>query len=267
MPAIDLARLKIQAVHLSDKFEDPVAFVHDLNELLNSYTNRTIRSTQTAQRLSLPTFHTPGPVLHQIQSELDPLAASHPAQAITLVNALWKEKFLEARLLAAHLLGRISPSEALSSLSRLPEWLSQSTDKKVREALLTDSLTRLRRENPEAFFTILEDWLRSAQSSYQVWGLQALIPLVSTAHFENLPAVFRILRPAVLAAGPLTQLELKSLIATLEGVSLMETTVFLREMLSGNPPAMLVRTVHRMLPAFSPELQKALRDILHEAGI
>lgn len=266
MPAIDLAHLKIQAAHLSDKFEDPAAFVHDLNELLDTYTNRTIRSTQTAQRLSLPTFHTPAPVLHQIQLELDPLATSHPAQAIALVNTLWKEKLLEARLLAAHLLGRISPSEALSNLSHLPDWLAQSSDKRVRGALLTDSLTRLRRENPEAFFTILEDWLGSTQSSHQVWGLQALIPLVRDAYFENLPAVFRILRPAVMSAGPLTQLELKSLLVTLEGVSRMETIVFLREMLTGRPPAMLVRTVRRMLPAFSPELQNALRDMLHETG-
>jgi len=267
MPAIDLARLKTQAARLSDKFGEPEDFAHDLNEVLDYYANRTIRSTQTAQHLSLPTYHTPPPVLRQIQAELDPLAEAHPAQAIALVNALWKEKYLEARLLAARLLGSISPSEAITSLSRLPDWLSQSTDKKVREALLTDSLTRLRHENPEALFTILEEWLKSPRGSYQVWGLQALIPIVSDPHFENLPAVFRILRPAIQNAGPLTQLELKALLATLERVSLTETAVYLRELLASNPPAMLVRIMRRMLPAFSPELQSALRGMLRTEGV
>ena len=103
MPAINLARLKIQAVHLSEKFSQPEAFVHALDELLDFYTNRTIRATQIAQRLSLPTYHTPSPVLRQIQGELAPLAEAHPLEAISLINALWKSGSLESRLLAAFL--------------------------------------------------------------------------------------------------------------------------------------------------------------------
>lgn len=54
MPAINLARLKTQASRLSEKFDKPEAFVHDLNEMLDYYTNRTLRSTQTAQQFSSP---------------------------------------------------------------------------------------------------------------------------------------------------------------------------------------------------------------------
>jgi hypothetical protein len=264
MPAIDLARLKTQAARLSDQFGDPDAFVHDLNEVLDYYTNRTIRPTQTAQRLSLPTYHTPAPVLRQIQSELNPLVESNPTEAIALVNALWKEKYLEARVLAAWLLGSISPSEATSSLAHLPAWLAQSTDKRVRETLLTDSLARLRHENPEALFAILEEWLKSRRGSYQVWGLQALIPILNDPHFENLPVVFRILRPAVLSAGPLTQLELKALLATLEQVSLTETVAFLRDIINNNPSPTVIRTLQRILPGLSAELQSAVKTMLRE---
>jgi DNA alkylation repair enzyme len=265
MPAIDLARLKTQAARLSDKFGDPEAFVQNLNEVLDYYTNRTIRPTQTAQRLSLPTYHTPAPVLRQIQSELNPLVEAYPKKAIELVNALWKEKYLEARVLAAWLLGSISPSEAISSLAHLPAWLAQSTDKKVREMLLTDSLTRLRQENPEALFAILEEWLKSPRGSYQVWGLQALIPIVSAPHFENLPVVFRILRPTVQSAGPLTQLELKALLATLEHVSLTETVAFLRDLINSNPSPIMIRTLQRIVPGLSAELQSAFKTMLREA--
>ncbi len=100
MPAINLARLKTQAARLSDKFGEPEAFLHDLNEVLDYYTNRTIRSTQTVKRLSLPTYHTPAPVLRQIQFELDPLAQSRPTEAVVLVKAMWKAKSLKSRLLA-----------------------------------------------------------------------------------------------------------------------------------------------------------------------
>ena len=265
MPAIDPARLKTQAARLSDKFGDPEAFVQNLNEVLDYYTNRTIRPTQTAQRLSLPTYHTPAPVLRQIQSELNPLVEAYPKKAIELVNALWKEKYLEARVLAAWLLGSISPSEAISSLAHLPAWLAQSTDKKVREMLLTDSLTRLRQENPEALFAILEEWLKSPRGSYQVWGLQALIPIVSAPHFENLPVVFRILRPTVQSAGPLTQLELKALLATLEHVSLTETVAFLRDLINSNPSPIMIRTLQRIVPGLSAELQSAFKTMLREA--
>ena len=264
MPAIDLARLKTQAARLSDEFGDPAVFVHDLNEVLDYYTNRTIRSTQTAQRLSLPTYHTPAPVLRQIQSELIPLVESYPTQAVVLVNALWKEKYLEARILAAWLLGSVSPSEAIPSLAHLPAWLSQSTDKKVRETLLRDSLARLRHENPEALFAILEDWLKSPRGSYQVWGLQALIPIVSDPRFQNLPVIFRILRPAVQSAGPLTQLELKALLATLEQVSLTETVAFLREIINSNPSPSVNRILKRIIPGLSAELQSALKTMIRE---
>jgi len=266
MPAINLAHLKIQAVHLADKFGEPEAFALDLKVVLDTYTNRTIRSTQKTQQSILPTYHTPTPVLRQIQSELKPLAETRPAEGLALVDALWKENYLEARVLAAWLLGNISPNEAFASISRLPNWLSQSSDRFVRESLLTDSLVRLRREDPQALFILLEQWLISPGGSYQVWGLQALIPVITDPHFENLPAVFRILRPAILAAGPLTQLELKALLLALDRVSLKETTVYLREILTNDPPAMLLRTMRRMLPAFSTDLQIALRDILHAEG-
>jgi len=80
--------------------------------------------------------------------------------------------------------------------------------------------------------------------------------------FENLPAVFRILRPAVEAAGPATQLDLQACLTALSRVSLTETLFFLREILNGKPSAMLLRTLRRMLPGLPSELGDGLRDIL-----
>ncbi len=264
MPSIDLARLKIQAARLAEKFGEPEIFLHDLNEMLGSYTNRTIRLTQVIQRLSLPSYHTPRPVLRQIESELAVLAEKQPVEAITLSRALWEAHSLESRLLAAYLLGTIPPIQAISALTRLPDWLDQSTDKDIRAALLTNALARLRREKPEAFFTILEGWLESPLPTEQVWGLQALIPLLQGPQFENLPAVFRILRPAILAAGPATQLDFQACLAALERVSLTETVAFLREIIRENPRPLMIRFFRRLLPGLSQGLQQALREILRE---
>jgi len=266
MPAINLARLKTEAAWLSEKFSEPEAFVRDLNEMLDFYTNRTIRATQIARRLSLPTYRTPAPVLRQIQAELVPLADTHPTEALALTNALWQAGSLEARLLAAYLLGSIPLAQAIPALTRLPDWLAQSTDKEIRTAMLTDALARLRRENPEALFILLEDWLKSPRNSLQVWGLRALIPMLTDPHFENLPAVFRILKPAVRSAGPTTQLELQACLATLGQVSLTETLAFLRETIGDTPAPLMLRTFHRILAGLPPELQAGLREILREFG-
>jgi hypothetical protein len=266
MPAIELARLKIQAARLAEKFGEPEAFLRDLNELLGFYTNRTMRAAQIAQRLSVPTYSTPRPVLRQIERELVVFAEERPGEAITLVRVLWEADSLESRLLAAFLLGSLPPASAISALAILPAWLNQATDKQIRVALLTNALARLRREKPEEFFSILEDWLGSRQPTSQVWGMQALIPLLQDPQFENLPAAFRILRPAILAAGPATQLDLQACLAALEHVSLTETVAYLREIVRSDPQPMALRIFRRILPALSQELQEALRESLREQG-
>jgi len=262
MPAIDLARLKTQAARLAEKFDQPEAFIAGLKLLLDVYTNRTIRASQVVQRYSIPTYNTPRPVLRQIEIELTPLAAVHPLEAIALTKALWAAGNLESRLLAASLLGCIPSAQAIPALSSLPDWLSRSTDREVHAALLSDALARVRRENPSTFFLILENWLASPRPSFQIWGMQALIPLLRDPHFENLPAVFRIVLPAIRAAGPMTQIDLQACIAALERVSLTETLAFLREILHDQPSPVLLRTIRRILPGLSPELQSALKEIL-----
>jgi hypothetical protein len=264
MPAIDLARLKIQAARLADKFAEPETFLRDLNETLDFYTNRTIRAAQVVQRLSTPTYHTPRPVLHQIESELAPLAERQPQETLNLIKVLWEANSLESRLLAAFLLGNVPSIQAVPTLRLLPAWLNQSVDKEIRTALLTTALTRLRREEPDIFFLVLEGWLGNPQPAIQVWGLQALIPLLQDPRFENLPAVFRILRPAIQSAGPATQLDLKACLVGLERVSLTETVAFLREIIDVNPPPMMLRIIRRILPGLSRELGEALRDSLRE---
>ena len=264
MPAINLARLKIQAARLSEKFMEPDVFLHDLNEMLDLYTNRTIRISQEVRHSSVKTYHTPRPVLNQIESELAIKAEEHPSDALTLVKALWRDNTLESCLLAAFLLGNLPIDMAFTTLTNLPGWLSQTKERTIRNALLTSALMRLRRERSEDFYNLLEDWLSSQLPEYQVWGLQALIPLLQDPLFENLPTVFRILYPAIQNADPLIQLDLQACLAAMEHVSLTETVAYLREIIRNNPRPGIVRLFRRILPNLSPEMQEALRASLRE---
>jgi len=127
-------------------------------------------------------------------------------------------------------------------------------------------LTRLHRENPETLFVLLENWLKSPRNSLQVWGLQALIPVLTDPNFENLPAVFRILKPAVRSAGPVTQQELQACFATLGQVSLTETLAFLREIIGDSPSPLMLRTFHRILAGLPLDLRSGLQEMLRNHG-
>jgi hypothetical protein len=59
-------------------------------------------------------------------------------------------------------------------------------------------------------------------------------------------------------------LELKALLATLEQVSLTETVAFLRDIINNNPSPTVIRTLQRILPGLSAELQSAVKTMLRE---
>src|SRR3990172_1285475 len=111
MPAIDLARLKKQTAQLADLFDQPAAFLQEHREILDYYVNRSLRSQGVAPSSVLPTYRTPQVVLRHIETELSAMAEKQPIQALVLADALWDEGYLETRLLAAFLLGRIPPQE------------------------------------------------------------------------------------------------------------------------------------------------------------
>jgi hypothetical protein len=265
MPAINLSRLKTQAENLADHFGQPDDFIRMLHETLDSYTNRTIRVSQKALRTSLPSYETPHPVLRQMEITLSPLASSRPADAVKLVEALWGTGYYEVRLLAANIMGRIPPESALSLYSKMPDWMSQTSDRDIQQALLTDALANLRTHNLDAFLALLESWLKDSRHKNQIWGLQALTPLLQSVDFENLPAVFRILRPVIENASPATQIDLQSCLIALEDISLVETAHYLREIIDSNPSPQALRTLRRILPSLSPAMQAEIRDILRSS--
>jgi hypothetical protein len=263
MPAIDLARLKKQTAHLADLFDQPSLFLREHREILDFYVNRSLRSQGVAPSSVLPTYRTPSVVLRQIETELGPAAEKQPIQALELADALWDEGWLETRLLAAFLLGRIPPQEE-RLLARLTAWTQAVRDPSVRAALLTTSLTRLRKETPDLFLVLVKEWLHPARQRMWSNGIQALVPLISSTDFDNLPPIFEIIEPIIRSAPAALQFDLQELITMLYQASPDETTYFIQKILKSTKSPMLAVALRRMSPEFPAELQSSLREMLYK---
>jgi DNA alkylation repair enzyme len=263
MPAIDLARLKKQTAQLGDLFDQPSAFLRQVREILEFYVNRTLRSQGVAPSSVLPTYRTPTVVLRQIETELGPAAERKPIQALELADALWDEGSLETKLLAAFLLGRIPPQEE-RLLARLTAWTQAVRDPNVRAALLTTSLTRLRRETPDLFLVLVKEWLHPARQRMWSNGVQALVPLISSPDFDNLPPIFEIVEPIIKASPATLQYDLQELIIALFEASPDETTYFIQQLLKGTKNPLPAVALRRMSPELPTELQTSLREMLRK---
>jgi hypothetical protein len=264
LPAIDLARLKKQTAHLSDLFGRPQEFIKALDDVLDLYANRTLRTGKVAGGSVLPTYNAPAPVLRAIQNELAPIAQEWPERAVELAEALWKYGYLESRLLATHLIGQVTPEQARLA-ERLNDWSEQVRHPAVRTALLTTSLARLRNETPEQFIKLVARWLNPARQKLWYNGLLALMPLIDDPNFDNPPPVFDIVRPALEAAPPLLQNEIADLLTSLYRAFPTETAYFTRQILAGSSNPQTVITFRRMLPQLPEGLQSTLREKLRAA--
>lgn len=262
MPAIDLARLKKQAAQLADLFGRPDEFVRALRDMLEFYVNRTMRDEGAVAPSSvLETYRTPPAILRQIENELTPLAASRPDEALELADHLWDEGWLETRMLAAALLGRIPPQEE-RLLARLTAWASQVRDPTVRAALLTTSLARLRKETPERFLELVGEWLNLKRQRLWPHGIQALIPLIRDPNYSNLPPIFEVLEEIVTAAPAIIQNELIELFDALYADSPTETVHFLEDILTNSENPMTATTIRRISPSLPSGLAESVRSLV-----
>jgi hypothetical protein len=262
MPAIDLARLRKQANRLVDFFFLPGEFMKHLREMLDFYVNYTLRTKENvAPGSNLKTYRTPPAVLTQIENELRAVAEANPEFTLELADTLWDEGALETRLLAAFLLGRIPPQEE-RLLPRLTAWTQQVRDPDVRSALLSTSLTRMRKETPAQFLILVREYLHPARMRTWTNGIQALLPMIADATNENLPTILDMVEPIIEEAPSTLQNDLTDLIVALYRASSNETTFLLKHILTNAQNPMTVVTLHRIAPTFPPPLQKELRDLL-----
>jgi len=263
MPAIDIARLKIQTAALIDKFDQPDAFVLELREILDLYADRTLRPTVVAPASVLPAYRASRAALRHIEQELAPLALTFAPQTLALIDALWQDGKLETRLLASGLLGKLSPRTP-GLTERLTRWVETSRDAILLQNLLEISPQRLRKEHPADFLRLMQDWL--SPTAPQRWSpaLRAIQVLLQDPAYENLPPVFDMFQPILEAAPAALQRELAETLNLLHRASPVETLYFLKKTLTliQRPAALTV--LRRLLPGLEKPLQEALQQALRQ---
>lgn len=262
MPAIDLSRLRKQASRLADFFFVPDEFIRQLGEMLAFYVDHTLRKQPAiAPSAKIPSYHTATVILKQIEQEIHRNASEYPDAALELADRLWDEGYLETRLLAAFLLGRIPPQEE-RLLARLTAWTQQVYDLGLRAKLLDQGLARIRKETPDQFLELIAQWLRPERTRLWSNGLQAAISAVSDPSFSNQPPLLKVLEPIMEAAPARLQNEIEEFVLVLYKISPTETIYFLRQVLANSNNPMTAITFRRIASSFPNELKEGIREFI-----
>jgi hypothetical protein len=164
--------------------------------------------------------------------ELEAPARESPQEALKLCDALWGVPYLEFRLLAISLLGKISLQPSGLVIERLNAWILSNPERRLVQAILEDGCKILRTQQPGEYFKMIEEWLNHPRVYFQQVGLQALLPQVRDPRFDNLPVIFRLIQPYILTIKPALREDIVDLMQALARRSPRETAFFLRQNLS-----------------------------------
>ncbi len=263
MPAAELSRLRLQINQLILIFGQPQEFRRRLHDLYRLYANHAYRAGQAVQAQPLfPSYRVPALVSRQLSLELGKTAQERPQDALTLVDALWADEYLEPRLLAAALLGNISVAYRSAVLEKLRAWGTPKENIHIFAALAQDGTVQLRQSAPKELLALIEEWTGSMDVQQQAVGIRALLPLIQDERFSNLPIIYRILSPLLQSVSGAYQPDMLEAIQALIRRSPMETGYFLRQALVQANTPVTARLVRKVIPEFPVEQQASLRTAL-----
>lgn len=263
MPAIQLARLRQQTEKLASLFTSPQACARELAHLFEYYADRTHRPSQRgAPPPVLMTYKIAQPVMRQISASLAPQAAHDTQAAFALADTLWAEKKFEFRLLATELLGHTRPADPSSLAKHILAWNDENEEDQLQEKLAGESLAYIRRNARQYFLEQMEAWLLSPNKKTAALGLIALKNDLAEAHFEDIPAYYRLLKPLATNPEKYMMPYLLNLVKPLARRSPRETAFFLRQCLESGHNKLTARLLRNSLTAFPDELQQSLKSML-----
>lgn len=267
MPAIQPARLKQQAVLLAESYNRPAAFVRSLHHLLDFYSDRAHRTGQTATpRTLLQAYHVRPPVLRQLTLELAPYVENDPQAALDLCRTLWNESYLEFRLLAVSVLGRIGSEFSEPVLTQAITWLGARPENTLISAILEQGLGGIRKDRPDRMVEQIESWLGSGETYWQQVGLRALLLVIADPEYQSVPSFFRMVQPLVRNSPSALRPYVTGAVRALAGRSPQETAFFLRQCLQMPESPDTPWLIRRVLPELPAAQQERLRQALRGAN-
>lgn len=263
MPAINLSHLRENSIQLVGLFKHPDEFVRRLHNVLSRYSDRTHRPGHAGRPAPLlESYNVPKPVLRQLLLDIKPVAEGDPLPAFQLCDALWEERYFEMRYLGASILGMIDPRPADPVLKRVNHWSRETSEVQLIEVLFEKGLDRLRNEAPEVLIQQIDRWLTDNSISEKRLGLLALIPLIRSASYENLPIFFEQISPIARELNPLLHIETRDVLKELAIKSPVETAFFLRQLITQSSSKDAALLARQNLKNFPPDIRVSLQDLV-----
>jgi hypothetical protein len=264
MPAAELSKLKAQINAISTKFEEPPIFLHSLLVLMELYSDQHYKPGDlSGVRHLIPEYRLPALVIQQLSISLCELTVEKPVPAIQIMDTLWQNKYFEARLIAAVMLGSLPTHPIEPLIERIRNWMDLEIDNDLITALLNSCHRLFAAENMGGWLDLIHHWLGLDNVGSVKIGLQALQVILNDPKFANIEKIFPLIEPVALNPNSALQRDLYSLIGLLANCSEMETTAFLRSILTQTNDAEVIRFVRRCLPLLDPESQASLKSLMN----
>jgi hypothetical protein len=258
-----MTRLKSQITGLVWKFTSPEDFRRAVCELFDQYADRAYRAGEVvqAERRALA-YHAPPLVLRQLELELSRHISENPEAALSAADALWKDAYLEPRLVAAFLLGQAPVDPPDGVLARLEAWCLPKEDRQALDGLFERGTERLRREQDRHWLGLVQAWLNQNRPPYDSMAMRALLPAIRDRQFENFPPIYQLIGPLLSSNAVIVQNNLLEVLEALARRSPTETAFFLRQSISLNPHPAILSIARRTLPALPENVRETLKAAL-----
>jgi hypothetical protein len=204
-------------------------------------------------------------VVNAVLKELTEFTVNEREGSLALADMLWSEAYLEFRLLAAYLIGAVSPMPSESIFERIHTWIGTRTEERLIEVLIISGLERLRLEQEESYIEQIEAWLKSKDDFKKRLGLIAIPPLLDSPSFADYPLIYRMLDQVMRSADASFRPELLAVIEVLAIRSPKETAFFIHQsMITGTGDPNLTWYVRHSLKYFPSDSQKYLKDAMRQ---
>ncbi len=192
MPAINLARLRLQAYELAGLIDDPAAFQAFLHSLLDEHSHRLLRRGRSmARRGALPAWDVPGILIRELEAALLPATREKNDRVLDTASAIWTAGKLEEKQLAAYLAGLSHKPGEVRTL--LLKWLDETDDPAVLQELAEHTSPPLRSMDTLLFKSDIRTWIEASKPACRRFGWMALKAWAEEKTSESLFAAFDLL--------------------------------------------------------------------------
>lgn len=268
MPAFDLVRLRTQINELVSLITEPKSFLFKFHDLLEFYNNWTHKSGQeTPSKPLVKSYNVSLQIIKQIELSLVPQIKTSPQVTLNLADALWRDEYLESKNLAAYILGQTSLDFSNQIKERILTWAEPGLTNIILDTLFQKATLKLEQEKPEEWEELVLGFLNHYDPNMQILGLKAIANVIDNPNFNNIPSLFKIIRPFLQEPKDVIQIALNKVIKALASRTPVETAYLLKQVLFDYPNKDVSQNIRRYVPYFQPAEQKTLLDLIRNRSI